>query len=69
MEPVTAPSLETMIEQLELLAKNLEAADMPFDKALENYKQGLHLLDQCKKYLKESKAEIKKLHDQYTNDL
>ncbi|NBV28453.1 exodeoxyribonuclease VII small subunit [bacterium] len=68
MSKESTPSIETMIGQLEVLATNLENGTMPFDEALNNYKQGLSLLDQCKRYLKQSKAEIKELHDQYISD-
>ena len=62
------PSIEAMLEQLEQLVQQLETGSMPFERALTSYKQGLGLADQCKRYLKQSKEEVKALHDQYMND-
>jgi exodeoxyribonuclease VII small subunit len=64
----SAPSIEAMLEQLEQLAKNLENNTMPFNEALTHYKEGLSLIDQCKRYLKQTKLDIKELHDHYIND-
>jgi exodeoxyribonuclease VII small subunit len=59
--------IETLFQELEIISSGLEKGDLPFEKALSQYQEGLKLLTQCRTYLKDAEILVKTLHEQYQN--
>ena len=54
-------SFESAIEQLEQVVTELEAGDLPLDKALELFEKGMALSEACRKQLEEAEARVEAL--------
>jgi len=54
-------SFESAIEQLERVVTELEAGDLPLDKALELFEKGMALSEACRKQLEEAEARVEAL--------
>ena len=48
------PSFEEGLDQLEKVVKKLEDGDLPLEKSLELFEQGVRLSDSCQKQLREA---------------
>jgi len=44
-----AASFETGLQQLELIVKEMESADLPLERALELFEKGMQLSEACRK--------------------
>ncbi len=49
---------EEMMEKLESIMRDLESGQMPLDKSLERYEEGVKLLRLCRKRLDETKRKV-----------
>jgi exodeoxyribonuclease VII small subunit len=56
-----APSFEESLEQLEQIVKDLEDGDLPLEKSLEIFEQGVKLSEACRKQLQEAEAKVEVL--------
>jgi exodeoxyribonuclease VII small subunit len=54
-------SFETGLQQLELIVKEMESADLPLDRALELFEKGMQLSETCRKQLEEAETRIELL--------
>lgn len=52
------PSFETGLEQLEQVVKELERGDLPLERALELFEQGMGLSESCRKQLEEAETRV-----------
>ena len=58
-DPVEAPpSFETSLSELEAVVKQLEAAELPLEKALELFERGVQLSELCRKQLTEAETKV-----------
>ena len=55
-------SFEDAIHRLEQIVESLERGDVPLDKALNLYEEGIQLSRSCAERLKEAELRIKKLN-------
>ena len=55
-EEKPAASFETGLQQLELIVKEMESADLPLERALELFEKGMQLSETCRKQLEEADA-------------
>ncbi len=53
-----APSFETNLERLDSIVRELEDADLPLEKALQLYEEGMKLSDVCHKQLEEAEGRV-----------
>ncbi|MCZ2073684.1 MAG: exodeoxyribonuclease VII small subunit [Bryobacterales bacterium] len=53
-----ALSFEAGLEQLEAVVKELEGGDLPLDRALELFEQGMRLSQTCRKQLEEAETRV-----------
>jgi exodeoxyribonuclease VII small subunit len=62
-EDVTKPveSFETCLDELEQVVKQLEAGDLPLERALELFERGMNLSDTCRKQLEEAETRVEML--------
>jgi len=60
-QPEPARAFETGVEELEQVVKQLEAGDMPLERALELFERGMRLSDECRKQLEEAETRIETL--------
>jgi exodeoxyribonuclease VII small subunit len=51
-------SFETSLEELEQVVKQLEAGDLPLERALELFERGMGLSDLCRKQLEEAETRV-----------
>jgi exodeoxyribonuclease VII small subunit len=62
-EEVAKPveSFETCLDELEQVVKQLEAGDLPLERALELFERGMNLSDTCRKQLEEAETRVEML--------
>jgi exodeoxyribonuclease VII small subunit len=53
-----APSFETNLERLDNIVRDLEDADLPLEKALQLYEEGMKLSEVCHKQLEEAEGRV-----------
>ena len=58
MSSVKEESFEKALERLERIAARLEAGDVPLEKGVALYKEGMGLLASCRKRLSDARLEI-----------
>ncbi len=51
-------SFEESLNELEALVKELEGGDLPLEKALEKFEQGVRLSEACRKKLEEAERKV-----------
>jgi len=56
-----AESFETCLDELEQVVKQLEAGDLPLERALELFERGMNLSDTCRKQLEEAETRVEML--------
>ena len=54
-------SFESGLEQLEKVVKELEAGDLPLEKSLALFEQGMALSERCRKQLEEAETRVEML--------
>jgi exodeoxyribonuclease VII small subunit len=52
------PNFETNLERLDNLVRELEDADLPLEKALQLYEEGMKLSEACHKQLEEAEGRV-----------
>jgi exodeoxyribonuclease VII small subunit len=52
---------EVCLEELEKVVKELEAGDLPLERALELFERGVALSDSCRKQLEEAETRVEML--------
>jgi len=59
-KPNTSPDFETNLARLDSIVRELEQPDIPLEKALQLYEEGMHLSATCQKQLElaEGRVEI-----------
>jgi exodeoxyribonuclease VII small subunit len=55
------PTFETCLQQLEGIVKEMENGDVPLERALELFEQGMKLSETCRKQLEEAEARVEVL--------
>jgi len=53
-----APNFETNLEHLDNIVRELEEADLPLEKALQLYEEGMRLSEVCHKQLEEAEGRV-----------
>jgi exodeoxyribonuclease VII small subunit len=56
-----AVSFEAALQELESVVKQLEAGDLPLERALELFEKGMELSDSCRKQLEEAETRVEVL--------
>jgi exodeoxyribonuclease VII small subunit len=56
--PQPPRSFEACLEELERVVKELEAGDLPLERSLELFEQGMSLSGSCRKQLEEAETRI-----------
>ena len=56
-----AASFEAGLQELEAIVKQMEASDLPLEKALELFEKGMQLSETCRKQLEEAETRIEVL--------
>ncbi len=51
-------TFETSLEELEQIVRHLEAGDLPLDRSLELFEQGVRLSRECQKRLDEAERKV-----------
>jgi exodeoxyribonuclease VII small subunit len=51
-------SFETGLQQLELIVKEMESAELPLERALQLFEKGMQLSETCRKQLEEAETRI-----------
>jgi exodeoxyribonuclease VII small subunit len=60
--PEEAPlSFETGLEQLEGIVKEMESGDLPLERSLELFEQGMKLSESCRKQLADAETRVETL--------
>ena len=54
-------SFETSLDELEKVVKQLEAGDLPLERALELFERGISLSETCRKQLEEAETRVEML--------
>jgi len=54
----TEKTFETSLDELEQIVKQLEAGDLPLDRSLELFEQGIRLSRECQKRLDEAERKV-----------
>ncbi len=54
-------SFEVSLDELEQVVKQLEAGDLPLERALELFERGMSLSDRCRKQLEEAETRVEML--------
>lgn len=54
-------SFETCLDELEQVVKQLEAGDLPLERALQLFERGMSLSDTCRKQLEEAETRVEML--------
>jgi exodeoxyribonuclease VII small subunit len=57
-EQKPAATFENGLEQLELIVKEMESADLPLERALELFEKGMQLSASCRKQLEDAETRI-----------
>ncbi|HET7213789.1 MAG TPA: exodeoxyribonuclease VII small subunit [Terriglobia bacterium] len=60
-KPAKAETFEKNIEKLDAIVRQLEDADLPLEKALQIYEEGMRLSEVCQKQLQEAEGRIQVL--------
>ena len=60
-EHADAPSFEQSLDELESIVRELEAGDMPLERALELFEKGVGLSESCRKRLQDAETKIEVL--------
>ena len=58
MSPKTKPSFEKAIDDLEKIVTALESGDLPLDKALQKFEDGMRLSKYCNEMLDEAEKKV-----------
>ena len=58
MEKNNSPNFETSLEELERIVRELERGDLPLEKSLELFEQGVKLSRACQERLNEAERRI-----------
>jgi exodeoxyribonuclease VII small subunit len=58
---ILSKNFETKLEKLDTLVKNLEQQNLPLDKAIDTFKKGIELINECQSILKTAEQTIEKL--------
>jgi len=53
-----SPSFETNLERLDNIVRELEDADLPLEKALQLYEEGMKLSEACHRQLEEAEGRV-----------
>jgi exodeoxyribonuclease VII small subunit len=56
--PVTIATFEAGLRELEAIVKEMEAADLPLEKAVELFERGTRLSAACRKHLAEAETRV-----------
>ncbi len=56
--PEKAPGFEASLDELEKVTKELEGGELPLERALELFEQGMKLSEQCRKQLEEAETRV-----------
>ena len=56
-----APSFEAGLEELEQIVKQMEAGDLPLERALELFERGVSLSEKCRRQLEEAETRVEML--------
>lgn len=54
-------SFEACLDELQQVVKQLEAGDLPLERALELFERGMSLSDSCRKQLEEAETRVEML--------
>lgn len=54
-------SFEAGLQELELIVKEMESADLPLERALELFEKGMQLSESCRKQLQEAETRVELL--------
>jgi exodeoxyribonuclease VII small subunit len=54
----TQPSFEESLDELEGIVRELEAGDMPLERALELFEKGVGLSESCRKRLEDAETKV-----------
>ena len=57
-EPSPVANFEAGLKDLEAVVKELEAGDLPLDRALELFEKGMKLSEACRKQLEEAETRV-----------
>ena len=57
-KPAKADSFEKNLERLDAVVQQLEDADLPLEKALQLYEEGMKLSEVCQKQLEEAEGRV-----------
>ena len=57
-KPDKAPDFETNLKRLDNIVRELEGADLPLEKALQLYEEGMKLSEACHKQLEEAEGRV-----------
>jgi exodeoxyribonuclease VII small subunit len=57
-EPKPAPGFEASLDELEKVTKELEGGELPLERALELFEQGMKLSETCRKQLEEAETRV-----------
>jgi exodeoxyribonuclease VII small subunit len=57
-EPKKQPGFEASLDELEKATKELEAGELPLERALELFEQGMKLSEKCRKQLEEAETRV-----------
>ncbi|MBI3895127.1 MAG: exodeoxyribonuclease VII small subunit [Acidobacteria bacterium] len=57
-KPVSSPSFEQGLERLEQIVKELEQGDLPLERALELFEEGMKLSGHCRHQLEEAENKV-----------
>jgi exodeoxyribonuclease VII small subunit len=60
-KPAKPESFEKNLERLDAIVRQLEDADLPLEKALQFYEEGMKLSEVCQKQLQEAEGRIQVL--------
>lgn len=60
-KPVKADSFEKNLDRLDAIVRQMEDADLPLEKALQLYEEGMHLSEVCHKQLEEAEGRVEVL--------
>ena len=56
--PKPAPGFEASLDDLEKVTKELESGELPLERALELFEQGMKLSEKCRKQLEEAETRV-----------
>jgi exodeoxyribonuclease VII small subunit len=57
----TVASFESSLDELEKVVRELEAGDLPLDRALELFSRGMELSETCRKRLEDAETRVETL--------